>query len=147
MIFMQERVDFSQIVELYDTMGAASERAGWTAPIVASDSMRDYFVSGAPLAVYYERHGTLINFRGVVGATGSVNALPREVLLSQIDQADFLILTHHRDPVEPPYPAVEAIETVRSAMEDLARTGLTHLGTYEILGRAVDLYARPRNGK
>ena len=35
-----------------------------------------------------------------MGATGSVNALPREVLLSQIDQADFLILTHHRDPVK-----------------------------------------------
>ena len=59
MAFLYQRVDTNQIVELYDAMGQVSERAGWGAPMFTTDSMRDYFVAGAPTAVYYERHGVL----------------------------------------------------------------------------------------
>jgi hypothetical protein len=52
-------------------------------------------------------------------------------------------LTHRRDPAEPPYPAVDAIESIRPELEEFARARLTHVGTYEIFGRDVDLYTRP----
>jgi hypothetical protein len=144
--FMLNRMDTAEIVALYDRMGETAERSGWTTPTVASDSMRDYLVAGAPTAVYYERHAALVNFVGTLGATGSVNALPRDIMLTQLDQSDFLVLTHHRDATEPPYPVVEAIESIRAEMEGHARDRMTHLHTYRIFGRQVDLYARPAGG-
>jgi hypothetical protein len=146
MAFMWQRMDAAQIVALYDKMGETSERAGWTAPIIASDSMRDYLVAGALTAVYYERHGALVNFVGTLGATGSVNALPRDVMLTQLAQSSFLVLTHHRDAVEPPYPVVEAIENIRPEMETFARDQMTHLDRYQVFGRQVDLYMRRVEG-
>jgi hypothetical protein len=146
MAFMWQRMDAAQIVALYDRMGETSERAGWTAPIIASDSMRDYLVAGALTAVYYERHGALVNFVGTLGATGSVSALPRDVMLAQLAQSSFLVLTHHPDAVEPPYPVVEAIESIRPEMETLAKDHMTHLDTYQVFGRQVDLYVRPVEG-
>ena len=134
--------DFRPIIEMYDTIGAYSEQARWQAPIIAADSMRDYFWAGAVRVSYYERHGRLIGFLGVLGASASVNPPPREDMLSQLAAAHFLILAHQAGQIEYPYALVPALEAIRPEVERFARARLTRIGQYRILGRTVDLYAR-----
>ena len=113
--------DFRPIIEMYDTIGAYSEQARWQAPIIAADSMRDYFWAGAVRVSYYERHGRLIGFLGVLGASASVNPPPREDMLSQLAAAHFLILAHQAGQIEYPYALVPALEAIRPEVERFAR--------------------------
>jgi hypothetical protein len=141
--FWVNRGDSREIVRMYGDIGQYADDLGWSRAVVASDSMRDYLLGAAVAAVHYETRGSLVNFAGVLGAGGGVMGYPREAMLSQLPMADFLILTHRRDAGEPPYPMIEALEGIRPAMEEFARSRLVPVGQYAIYGRLVDLYARP----
>jgi hypothetical protein len=140
--FVLHERELRPIVEMYDAIGAHSERARWRAPIIAADSMRDYFWAGAVRVWHYERHHRLIDFHGVLGAGAGVSPLPRHDMLAQLAAAHFMILTDAPGPAEYPYPVVPALERVRPEMAAFARARLAPVGRYRILGRTVDLYAR-----
>jgi hypothetical protein len=142
-VFWANREDSREIARMYREIGQYAEDMGWSQAVLGSDSMRDYLLGAAVTAAHYEASGSLVTFSGVLGASGIVTTLPRDVLLQHLAAADFLILTHRRDASEPPYPIIDALEGIRPAMEEAARSKLATLGQYAIFGRLVDLYARP----
>jgi hypothetical protein len=138
--FWKARDDMREIGRMYADIGRYAEDVDWPSPVVASDSQRDYLIAGAITAAHYESTGRLVPFRASL-AGGNVMAPPRDVLLAQMRDADFLILTHRRDPMEPPYPIVAALEEVRPEL-NAAASRMLPVGEYPILGRLVSLYAR-----
>lgn len=141
--FWNHRADTREIARMYGDIGRYAEEMEWSQAVVGSDSVRDYLLAPAVTAVQYESSGRLVSFSGSFGAGGGVLAPPREALLAQMDRTDFLILTHRNDAAEPPYPLVQALDSIRPEMEEAARSKLLPLGEYLIFGRLVNLYARP----
>jgi hypothetical protein len=139
--FWRNGNDVREIARMYDDIGRYANQMQWSAAVIASDSSRDYLIGSAVTAKHYESTGRLVVF-GSALATAGVMAPPREVLLTHLGNADFLILTHRRDAGEPPYPIVEAVEAMRTDLQ-AASSRLLPLGEYRIFGRAVNAYARP----
>jgi hypothetical protein len=138
--FWNARDDMRAIGRMYEDIGRYADAMGWQSPAVATDSQRDYLYAGAVTAVHYESTGRFVSFASAL-ATAFVMAPQRKVLLAQLAAADFLVLTHQRDPHEPPYPIVDAIEDIRPEIND-ASARMLPMGEYPIRGRLVSVYGR-----
>jgi hypothetical protein len=139
------RHDVLQILEMYDDIGAYSEKMGWQKPRISVDSVRDYLASGRNLTpLYYERHGVLLKVQGKLGqALSHPNA---QQALQLLRNSDFVILTYTNQPgLEPfaPYPFIAAFEEIRPAVNEFVQREFGVLGSYQFYDRDVDVYVRP----
>ena len=137
------RHDVLQILEMYDDIGAHSEKMGWQSPRISVDSIRDYLAGGLVLTpLYYERHGVLLQAQVRLGRASS--HVKEQQALQALRDSDFVILTYTNQPGdEPTFPFVTDFEQIRPVVNEFVQREFGLLGSYRVYGRDVDVYVRP----
>lgn len=88
---LQAAKDATDLYTLYDQIAERIQRNALKQPAFATGASLDYFSGGAVRLMIYERTGRLVDARELLATT--VMAIPKEAVLSALDQADFALIS------------------------------------------------------
>jgi hypothetical protein len=139
-----QRDDTNQVLALYDLLAREARQNGWSSPRVAFDRVEDYLHPQTIPVVVYERHGLIINPRGVLG--GTVFAVSEQEAVSGLKEADFAILSEERQSaaLSPEYfPFNLTIAAIRPRLREIAARNMIPLQRFHLSRWDLVLYQRP----
>jgi hypothetical protein len=130
-------------VALYDAIGRHCERAGWRRPRLAVNALRDDLANGGlPLtALYYERHGVLLDVDATLGA--SVAGVDAARLREALARTDVLILVPDAEGPHSHFRFSSDMRRLRPQIDAIVAQRFLLLERHAVGGEPVDVYVRP----
>ncbi len=133
------RYDVEQILALHDLLHRRCRECCWAAPVLSSTFNFDYTQHEAHRVLAYERHGTWLKTGQALG--GSIFALTPAEILAGARASDFLFLVATEAPSA--YPADHCLQAALPQLGAFCEAEMERLGTFNVEGSEVTLYARP----
>jgi hypothetical protein len=137
----QSRADAEQVLALYDEILTRSRQMGLERPVLSQDFIGDFLTHLSAGVLEFERSGTFREFGQALGA--SIFAVDEKAALAHLERSHFVVLTDGPFCTPPVYPFYQSIEALRPRLRAYCEKELVRIRTVHLLGRTLDLYARP----
>lgn len=128
-----------RIATIADVLYEAARRAGLNRPNIATDEITDYLDAQILRVVCYERHRRWVQFEMKL-PTG-IAAEADNIIVQRLRESDFVFLTESGSRSQWPYD--EQMRRMHPQLVDIAAREFQRSATYELFGRAIELYCRP----
>ncbi len=133
------RYDVEQILALHDRIYRRCRDCCWAAPVISSTFNFDYTQHETHRVLAYERHGTWLRTGQTLG--GNIFDLTDQQITDGARASDFLLLVSTTTPST--YPGDKRLQAALPELGAFCEAHMERLGTFNIEGNDVTLYARP----
>jgi hypothetical protein len=132
-----------QVLDLYEEIGARSEKLAWTQPRVNLDRVQEYLVAAHVTSLTYERRGVYVRPQALMGA--DIRGMAADAAIAAIRDSDFAVITDVDSPEGPgfAFPFNTSMKQIEPQLKATAERYLMPLKHFEVYSHHFTLYIRP----